>query len=146
MDHHVCRPPPLDISVLIIGTRYKPACSAARYSESEGLVSLRIDRDVLEHFQEGGPGWQERMNEALTRTQANSVKCDLAHIAERLFRALFGLADACAFGVAEMRSFILSSSYSENCRPMARLPIGTLLLGSLFAANMASAVLSLLAM
>jgi hypothetical protein len=23
MDHHVCRPPPLDISVLIIGTRYK---------------------------------------------------------------------------------------------------------------------------
>src|SRR3712207_42954 len=29
------------------------------------LVSLRIDRDVLEHFQEGGPGWQERINEAL---------------------------------------------------------------------------------
>jgi hypothetical protein len=23
MDHHVCRPPPLGISVLIIGTRYK---------------------------------------------------------------------------------------------------------------------------
>ena len=31
------------------------------------LVSLRIDRDVLEHFQEGGPGWQERMNEALRK-------------------------------------------------------------------------------
>ena len=45
-----------------------------------------------------------------------------------------------------MRSFILSNSYSENCRPMTRLPIGTLLLVSLFAANMASAVLSLLAM
>lgn len=28
-------------------------------------VSLRIDRDVLEHFQEGGPGWQERINDAL---------------------------------------------------------------------------------
>jgi uncharacterized protein (DUF4415 family) len=31
------------------------------------LVSLRIDRDVLEHFQEGGPGWQERINEALRK-------------------------------------------------------------------------------
>lgn len=33
------------------------------------LVSLRIDRDVLHHFQESGPGWQERINEAL-RTAA----------------------------------------------------------------------------
>ena len=31
------------------------------------LVSLRIDRDVLEHFQEGGPGWQDRINEALRK-------------------------------------------------------------------------------
>jgi uncharacterized protein (DUF4415 family) len=31
------------------------------------LVSLRIDRDVLEHFQEQGPGWQERMNDALRK-------------------------------------------------------------------------------
>ena len=30
-------------------------------------VSLRIDRDVLDHFQEGGPGWQERINTALRR-------------------------------------------------------------------------------
>jgi uncharacterized protein (DUF4415 family) len=29
------------------------------------LVSLRIDREVLELFQEGGPGWQERINDAL---------------------------------------------------------------------------------
>jgi uncharacterized protein (DUF4415 family) len=29
------------------------------------LVSLRIDRDVLDYFQEGGPGWQERVNTAL---------------------------------------------------------------------------------
>jgi uncharacterized protein (DUF4415 family) len=28
-------------------------------------VSLRIDRDVLEYFQEAGPGWQDRINEAL---------------------------------------------------------------------------------
>ena len=31
------------------------------------LVSLRIDQDVLEHFQEGGPGWQDRINDALRR-------------------------------------------------------------------------------
>lgn len=28
-------------------------------------VSLRIDSDVLAHFQEDGPGWQERINAAL---------------------------------------------------------------------------------
>jgi uncharacterized protein (DUF4415 family) len=32
------------------------------------LVSLRIDQDILEFFQEGGPGWQERINEALRGT------------------------------------------------------------------------------
>lgn len=31
------------------------------------LVPLRIDRDVLEHFQAEGPGWQERINDALRR-------------------------------------------------------------------------------
>jgi uncharacterized protein (DUF4415 family) len=31
------------------------------------LVSLRIDRDVLDHFQEGGAGWQDRINEALRK-------------------------------------------------------------------------------
>lgn len=33
------------------------------------LVSLRIDRDVLEHFQKEGRGWQEAINAAL-RTAA----------------------------------------------------------------------------
>jgi uncharacterized protein (DUF4415 family) len=30
-------------------------------------VSLRIDQDVLEYFQGGGPGWQDRINEALRK-------------------------------------------------------------------------------
>ena len=30
-------------------------------------VTLRLDQDVLEFFQEGGPGWQERINEALRK-------------------------------------------------------------------------------
>ncbi len=31
------------------------------------LVSLRLDQDVLAHFQDGGPGWQDRINQALRR-------------------------------------------------------------------------------
>jgi hypothetical protein len=30
-------------------------------------VTLRLDRDVLEHFQADGAGWQERINAALRR-------------------------------------------------------------------------------
>jgi uncharacterized protein (DUF4415 family) len=30
-------------------------------------VTLRLDRDVLDFFQEGGPGWQERINAALRK-------------------------------------------------------------------------------
>ena len=30
-------------------------------------VTLRIDRDVLDHFQQDGPGWQERINAALRK-------------------------------------------------------------------------------
>jgi len=31
------------------------------------MVSLRIDKDVLEHFQSDGPGWQDRINAALRK-------------------------------------------------------------------------------
>jgi uncharacterized protein (DUF4415 family) len=30
-------------------------------------VTLRIDQDVLEHFRSGGPGWQDRINDALRK-------------------------------------------------------------------------------
>jgi uncharacterized protein (DUF4415 family) len=29
------------------------------------LVSIRIDRAVLDYFQEDGPGWQDRINDTL---------------------------------------------------------------------------------
>jgi uncharacterized protein (DUF4415 family) len=29
------------------------------------MVTLRLDRAVLEHFQDEGPGWQDRINAAL---------------------------------------------------------------------------------
>lgn len=40
----------------------KPALPNARET-----VSLRIDRDVLDHFQTDGPGWQDRINAALRK-------------------------------------------------------------------------------
>jgi uncharacterized protein (DUF4415 family) len=46
----------------------KPAESAPKAPSLPGakeFVSLRIDRDILDHFQEAGSGWQERINAAL---------------------------------------------------------------------------------
>ena len=53
---------------------FKPSAPVAtgRVRETPGaipsgreMVSLRIDRDVIEHFQQDGPGWQDRINAAL---------------------------------------------------------------------------------
>ena len=41
----------------------------ASIPNAKEMVSLRIDRDVLEAFQEAGAGWQDRINAAL-RTAA----------------------------------------------------------------------------
>ena len=43
------------------------SAQAPSLPKSKELVSLRIDRDVLDYFQEDGPGWQERINEALRK-------------------------------------------------------------------------------
>jgi uncharacterized protein (DUF4415 family) len=40
----------------------KPAIPNAKET-----VSLRIDRDILDHFQADGPGWQDRINDALRK-------------------------------------------------------------------------------
>jgi uncharacterized protein (DUF4415 family) len=48
----------------------KPVEAPAKTPSLPGVrevVSLRIDKDVLEHFQEDGPGWQDRINEALRK-------------------------------------------------------------------------------
>ena len=44
----------------------QPAAPASIPGAKE-MVSLRIDRDVLDFFQGDGPGWQERINAALRR-------------------------------------------------------------------------------
>jgi uncharacterized protein (DUF4415 family) len=48
----------------------KPADLPAEKAAVPGVketVSLRIDRDVLDFFQDGGPGWQDRINAALRK-------------------------------------------------------------------------------
>ncbi|MCC6781048.1 MAG: BrnA antitoxin family protein [Hyphomicrobiales bacterium] len=40
----------------------KPAVPNAKET-----VSLRLDRDVLDYFQEQGPGWQDRINDVLRK-------------------------------------------------------------------------------
>jgi uncharacterized protein (DUF4415 family) len=40
----------------------KPAVPGAREQ-----VTLRLDRAVLDHFQKDGPGWQDRINDALKK-------------------------------------------------------------------------------
>ncbi len=42
-----------------------PAPTRPAVPSGKEMVSLRIDRDVLEHFQADGPGWQDRINAAL---------------------------------------------------------------------------------
>jgi uncharacterized protein (DUF4415 family) len=44
-----------------------PAPARPTVPGARELVSLRIDSDVLEHFQSDGPGWQDRINDALRR-------------------------------------------------------------------------------
>jgi uncharacterized protein (DUF4415 family) len=44
-----------------------PAVKTPHLPGATELVSLRIDRDVLDHFQEDGPGWQARINQALRK-------------------------------------------------------------------------------
>lgn len=63
-------------------TRKEPAAAAAAPAAkpvapvppgARETVTLRIDRAVLEHFQKDGPGWQDRINEALKASVASAV-------------------------------------------------------------------------
>ncbi len=45
----------------------EPALKAPAIPGARELVSIRLDKDVLDHFQEDGPGWQDRINAALRK-------------------------------------------------------------------------------
>ncbi len=45
----------------------EPMPSKQSLTGAKETVSLRIDRDVLDYFQQDGPGWQDRINAALRK-------------------------------------------------------------------------------
>ena len=47
----------------------KPKQRSKIESDNKKLVSLRLDKDVIEKFKATGPGWQTRINEALREVQ-----------------------------------------------------------------------------
>lgn len=56
-----------------------PAAAAVRSAPipvGKESVTLKIDRDVLEHFQAEGPGWQERINAALRTASSVDLASD----------------------------------------------------------------------
>ncbi len=67
------RPPrrpvnPLDAAEALFKPIKKVAAPAAErpaIPNTREQVSIKIDSDVLAFFQEGGPGWQDRINDAL---------------------------------------------------------------------------------
>lgn len=42
-----------------------PAVERPAIPNSKEVVSIRLDSDVLAFFQDDGPGWQDRINDAL---------------------------------------------------------------------------------
>ena len=45
----------------------EPLLEKPTLPNSKTQVSLRIDSDVLEYFQTSGPGWQDKINDALRK-------------------------------------------------------------------------------
>jgi uncharacterized protein (DUF4415 family) len=43
----------------------KTKVRGAQRAPTKKLVSLRLDQEILQHFKDGGPGWQSRINAAL---------------------------------------------------------------------------------
>ncbi|MCJ2053592.1 BrnA antitoxin family protein [Methylobacterium sp. J-070] len=50
----------------------QPAPRPAAVPGTREIVSLRLDSAVLAHFQKDGPGWQDRINEALKALVPNT--------------------------------------------------------------------------
>ncbi len=64
---------PMSIAEAVFKPAPAPAPEPVRAAKPPGppaakeLVSLKLDSDLGAHFQEDGPGWQERINAALRK-------------------------------------------------------------------------------
>jgi uncharacterized protein (DUF4415 family) len=60
----------LKAAELFEGDRFVRRVGRPKGSGTKELVTLRIDRDVLDRFRAGGPGWQTRLNDVLRAASA----------------------------------------------------------------------------
>lgn len=64
---------PLSVAEAVFKAAPAPPIEPVRAAKPPGtpvakeLVSIKLDSDLIAHFQEDGPGWQERINAALRR-------------------------------------------------------------------------------
>ena len=61
--------------VVYLNASTKPILGMAKVGAIPGVketVTLRIDQDVLDYFQDGGRGWQDRINAALRKAAGKS--------------------------------------------------------------------------
>lgn len=61
---------PKDAAEALFRPAPKPAAPAVERRAApdvKELVSIKLDSAVLEHFQKDGPGWQDRINDALRK-------------------------------------------------------------------------------
>lgn len=59
---------PMDAAEALFKPTKKPAAPAQErraLPELKELVSIKLDSAVVEYFQKDGPGWQDRINDAL---------------------------------------------------------------------------------
>ncbi|MBA3040655.1 MAG: BrnA antitoxin family protein [Alphaproteobacteria bacterium] len=59
---------PMEAAEALFKPAKKPTVAAVErraVPEARELVSIKIDSAVLEYFQKDGPGWQDRINDAL---------------------------------------------------------------------------------
>jgi uncharacterized protein (DUF4415 family) len=53
--------------------KVEPAHERAAVPGARELVTLKLDSEVVAHFQSGGPGWQERINAALLKVAKDAT-------------------------------------------------------------------------
>lgn len=67
---------PMDAAEALFKPAKRPVEAAVERKplpSAKELVSIKLDSAVLAHFQEDGPGWQERLNDTLVRAIAAKI-------------------------------------------------------------------------
>lgn len=68
---------PMEAAEALFKPVKKPAASAVERRaapQAKELVSLKLDSAVIEYFQDDGPGWQDRINDALVAVMKANPK------------------------------------------------------------------------